>query len=169
MYLSLLYDYSHPEIPLEAPLSFGKDPVILSVDSQHLTLAKAEPIFYRACLNTLTHHPLVFMSAFFHKVVKLWRPYPNPGWKYPHSFFSLSSLSLIGLFSGGGIMLLGLWGTFLAWRDCYPIGFLILFPVIMSIVYGLYWAVMRYHTTLMVGVIPQAAYAVNALFQKKES
>ena len=169
MYLSLLYNYSHPEVPLEAPLSSGKDPVILSVNAQHLTLAQAEPIFYRACLEILIHHPLVFWGAFFHKVVKLWRPYPNPGWKYPHSFFGLSSLSLIGLFSGGGIMLLGLWGTLLAWRDHYPIGFLILFPLIMSIVYGLYWAVMRYHTTLMVGLIPQAAYALNSVFQRKES
>ncbi len=169
MYLSLLYQYSHPEIPLEAPLGAGKDPVILSVDAQHLTLSQAEPIFYRACFQILIRHPLVFFGAFFHKIVKLWRPYPNPGWKYPHSFFRLSSLSFIGLFSGGAIMILGLWGTVLAWRDHYPIGFLILFPVIMSIVYGLYWAVMRYHTTLMVGVIPQAAYALNALLQRKES
>ncbi len=169
MYLSLLYNYSRPDIPLEYPLGAGKDPVISVVLARHLTLDQAEPIFYQSCLKILIHHPLVFWDAFIHKVMKLWRPYPNPGWKYPHSLFALSSLSLIGLFSGGGIMLLGLWGSVLAWRNGYPIGFLILFPMLMSVVYGLFWAVMRYHTTLMVGVIPQAAYALDALLSRKES
>ncbi len=169
MYLSLLYNYSRPDIPLEYPLGAGKDAVISSVNSQHLTLSQAEPIFYRACLEIFIHHPALFLGAFIHKLLKLWRPYPNPGWKYPHSIFSHSILSWIGILTGGGVMAFGLWGNILAWKNGYPIGFLILFPIVMSVVYGLFWAVMRYHTTLMVGVIPQAAYAFDTLFLKKES
>ncbi len=167
MYLSLLYDYSRPDIPLEYPLGAGKDPVISAVNARHLTLAEAEPIFYHACFEIFIHRPLTFWGAFIHKVMKLWRPYPNQGWKYPHSLFSFSALSLVGLLTGGGIMLFGFLGSILALRNGYPIGFLILFPIVMSVVYGLFWAVMRYHTTLMVGVIPQAAYALDTLLSKK--
>ena len=66
-------------------------------------------------------------------------------------------------------MILGLLGTIIAFRRGYPIGFLIMISAVMTVVYGLYWAVMRYHTTLMVGVIPQAAYALSLILPKREA
>lgn len=166
MYLSLLYNYSRPEIPLEAPLTDGKDPLINKVISEKMSLDQAEPLFYHACFEVLIHHPTIFFRAFLDKALKLWRPFPNPGWKYQQS---LSFLKVVGLLTGGGLMLLGFIGTLIAFKRGCPIGFLITIPIVMTVVYGLFWAVMRYHTTLMVGVIPQAAYALSLVFSKRES
>ncbi len=159
MYLSLKYDYAHPEVPLEAPLN-GSDPVVRAVFDRGLTLGQGEPIFYRGCWDIFIHRPGVFWGAFLHKVIKMWRFYPNVGWNYG---YSLWLLTIVGALSNGGLIAAGLLGFWLALRRGTSLDFLVLTPALMTVVFGLFWAVTRYHSPLMFVFMPCAGLAARGL------
>jgi hypothetical protein len=160
----LLADYDHPEVPFETPLS-GSDPVVREAADKGLTLSQAEPIFYRACWQIFLKRPALFWGAFYQKVVKLWRLYPNAGWNYEHPY---SAIRLIGLLSNGSLTFLALAGLIVAWRLGRPADLLVLGPAVMTIVYGLFWSVTRYHTTLYVYFMPLAALALRRIRPMEE-
>lgn len=162
IYLSLLKDYDKPLVPLEQPLMDGRDKVIREIIDKNLTMEEAEPLYYKATWDIFIHKPGIFWTAFVRKVIKLWRPYPHRGWDYGHSF---SLIKVIGLLSNGTIMLLGLAGALLALKSRINIDFLIMLPSVMTVVYGLFWAVTRYHSPLMLGLIPLAAFAAYRGFE----
>ncbi len=156
IYFALLKDYDKPLVPLEQPLMDGRDKVIREIIDKNLTREEAEPLYYKAIWDIFIHKPGIFWTAFVRKVIKLWRPYPYKGWDYKHSF---TLLKLIGLLSNVTIMVLGLAGALLALKSRINIDFLIMLPSVMTFVYGLSWATMRFHSPLMVGLIPLAAFA----------
>lgn len=162
IYLSLLKDYDKPLVPLEQPLMDGRDKVIREIIDKNLTMEEAETLYYKATWDIFIHKPGTFWTAFVRKVIKLWRPYPHRGWDYGHSF---SLIKVIGLLSNGTIMLLGLAGALLALKSRINIDFLIMLPSVMTVVYGLFWAVTRYHSPLMLGLIPLAAFAAYRGFE----
>ena len=159
MYLSIQKDYAKPEEALEKPM-LGQDPVFQEMRARGLTVDQAEPMFYRACWDIFIHQPGKFWKAFACKALKLWRPFPNPGWEYAHSY---AVLRAVGLISTGSLMILGALGAWWAWRARFRIGFLLMVPAVMTIIYGLFWAVTRYHSPLMAGWIPLAAFAAARL------
>lgn len=161
MYLSLQKDYSRPEEPLEAGLSDPNDPVFRQ--TRDMTPAQAQPYYYRASRDILFHEPGRFWSAFAHKVAKLWRPYPSGAWSYGHRF---GLIMAAGLLSNVPLLALGLLGAGIAWRRRAPIGFLVSIPTIMTVIYGLFWAVTRFHTPLMAMLMPLAGLAVSSFLPR---
>ncbi|MHB2025233.1 MAG: glycosyltransferase family 39 protein [Elusimicrobiota bacterium] len=161
MYLSLLKNYDRPSEPLEAPLKSGSDPLIARIESAKLSEGAAQPLFYRACWNIFLHQPRTFWKAFLRKALKLWRFYPTPGWEYGQS---QKLLTVVGIASNGFLLILGFAGFILAWRRGYEVGFLLCIPPMMTIIYALYWAVMRFHSPLMLSFMPPAAYALARAF-----
>ncbi|HVC09003.1 MAG TPA: glycosyltransferase family 39 protein [Elusimicrobiota bacterium] len=163
MYLSLLKNYDLPDEPFEAPLAAKATPLIARIESQKIPAAQAQALYYRASWDILLHKPAVFWGAFFHKALKLWRLYPTPGWHYGQREVPLM---IVGLVSNGLLLLFGLWGAFLAWRRNYEVGFLLSIPAITTLVCALYWAVMRFHTPVMLVFMPLAGYCVANILDR---
>jgi hypothetical protein len=161
MYESFFVDYDRPEIPLEVALN-PADPV--AVAAAPLDAVAADHYFYRACRDVLLHRPGLFWYTFLRKAAKLWRPYPHEGWDYGHS---LLWLKIVGLISNGGLLAFGLAG---AWRARRKPGtdFLIMVPAVMTLIYGLFWAVTRYHAPLMFAFMPPAALTAASLVQNQD-
>ncbi|HVA65697.1 MAG TPA: glycosyltransferase family 39 protein [Elusimicrobiota bacterium] len=164
MYLSLLKNYDLPDQPLEAPLAAEATPLIARIKSQKISLAQAQTLYYRASWNILLHKPGVFWGAFFHKALKFWRLYPTPGWHYGQREITLM---IVGLVSNGLLLLLGLWGAFLAWRRNYEVGFLLSIPAVTTLICALYWAVMRFHTPVMLVFMPLAGYCAADILGRR--
>ncbi len=156
MYLSLLKNYDLPDQPLEAPLAAASTPLIARIKSQNIPSAQAQTLYYRASWDILVHKPGVFWYAFFRKALKFWRLYPTPGWHYGQKELALM---VVGLVSNGMLLLFGLWGAFLAWRRRYEVGFLLSIPAVTTVVCAFYWAVMRFHTPVMLCFMPLAGYS----------
>ncbi|MDE1976870.1 MAG: hypothetical protein KGI84_06400, partial [Elusimicrobia bacterium] len=90
------------------------------------------------------------------KALKFWRLYPTPGWHYGQKELALM---VVGLVSNGLLLLFGLWGAVLAWRKRYEVGFLLSVPAVTTVVCAFYWAVMRFHTPVMLCFMPLAGYS----------
>lgn len=153
MYSSLFVDYDRPEIPLEA--SFHRvDPVIDRAEA--MSQAEADRFYYAACWEVFKHRPGLFWSTFIRKAAKLWRPYPHAGWDYGHP---LGLLMVVGLLSTGSLLVLGVAGAWLS-RGRPGSDFLVMVPAVMTVVYGLFWAVTRYHAPLMAFLMPLSAWTL---------
>ncbi len=160
LYVGLLIPNDVAGTPEELVID-KSDPVMLQ--ASRLPEAERDRFFYRAAADFLVRHPFASAGTFLGSGLKMWRlyPYPRP---YAHDYRLIFWLSLL---SDGWIIPLGLLGLFWAGRRYPETDIFNATLLSVTVVYMLFWAIIRYRLPLMPIVILYAAHALDHWMPEK--
>ncbi|HAH05649.1 MAG TPA: hypothetical protein DCM05_03840 [Elusimicrobia bacterium] len=136
------------------------DPVVVEAGKQPED--QKDATFYRGALAWILAHPAQFAGKMWASLLKLWRLYP-----YPRDYgMNYRLIKWVSLLSDGWIIPLGLLGLVLAGRRIPETDLFNLVLASVTLVYMVFWAVVRYRIPLMPFVFLYAGYALQRLQEK---
>ncbi|MBI4347569.1 MAG: glycosyltransferase family 39 protein [Elusimicrobia bacterium] len=159
LYIGLVIPDEHAGTQVEAELTM-KDPILGRADLDPKT---RDRLCYEATRAYIRERPGGFALRMWKSFLKLWRPVP-----YRRDYgLNFDMIRWASILSDGWLIPLALIGLILGWRRAPETAIPVIVIAMVSLVYAVFWAVVRYRLPLMSFVCVYASLAVVELWRRK--
>lgn len=159
LYIGLIVPDEYAGTPMEGVIE-NADPILGRSD---LDPKARDRLCYEAVRKWIGEHPGGFALRLWRSFLKLWRPVP-----YPRDYgLNFELIRWASILSDGWLIPFGLFGMILGWRRAPETAIPVIVLGMVSLVYAVFWAVVRYRLSLMSFVCVYASLAVVELWRKK--